>query len=67
MADRESRPGAEAEEPIRNMRREGKEWSEVCDWITRHVGYDTEIVHWARNIYNDEAARERKRETEATS
>lgn len=45
----------EAEEPIRRMRREGKEWGEVCDWITRQVFYDTEVIEWARNIYNDEA------------
>lgn len=50
-------PSVEAEEPIRSMRQEGKSWSEVCDWVTRQVGYDVEVVDWARRVYNDEAAR----------
>ncbi len=42
-----------AEEVIKDMKRRGLEWSEVCDWITRQIGYDTNVVEWARRIYNN--------------
>ena len=54
------KPSKEAEEPIRKMRQEGKSWSEVSDWITRQVGYNTDLVAWARKVYNDEASQEKQ-------
>lgn len=38
---------------IREMVREGKQWSEVSDWVTRQIGYDPEVLDWARDIYNE--------------
>lgn len=49
------RPGlGDAEEVIRKMRREGKGWSDVTDWITRQVGYSPDVIEWARKIYYEE-------------
>lgn len=48
---------AYSEEQIRKMAKDGYEWSAVEDWVTRQVGYDKEILAWARRIYN-EARRE---------
>jgi len=50
----ESESKSESETIIRKMRREGDTWSEVCDWITRNIGYNSEVIEWARKIYNDE-------------
>lgn len=41
-------------ETIRKMRRGGKEWSEVEEWVTRQVGYDKEILDLAKEIYRAE-------------
>lgn len=38
---------------IADMKKQGMEWSEVEDWITRQVGYDKEVINWARKVYNN--------------
>jgi len=43
-------------ENIRRMRKEGKPWSEVADWIGRQVGYDKEIEVKARKVFYEEEA-----------
>ena len=37
---------------ITDMKNEGHSWSEVEDWVTRQVGYDPDVINWARKIYN---------------
>lgn len=40
-------------EKIREMAREGYSWSDVSDWITRQIGYDRDVLSWARDIFNE--------------
>jgi hypothetical protein len=44
----------ESEAIIRKMRSDGKEWSEVVEWITQQVGYSIDVIEWARKIYYSE-------------
>ena len=37
---------------IADKKKEGCTWSEVEDWVTRQVGYDKEVIDWARKVYN---------------
>ncbi len=37
---------------IKDKKAEGCSWSEVEDWVTRQLGYDKEVIDWARKIYN---------------
>jgi len=39
------------EKQILKMKKEGKEWSEIEDWITRQIGYDKEVIKKGREIY----------------
>lgn len=39
------------EKQILKMKKEGKEWSEIEDWITRQIGYDKEVIEKGREIY----------------
>ena len=41
-------------EQIRKMRREGIEFSQVVDWITREIFYDKEVIEMARDIFYEE-------------
>ncbi len=50
---RDLKPGPYSRLQIIKMKRDGQEWSAVEDWITRQVGYDREVIAWAREVYND--------------
>jgi len=53
-------PSPKVEELIRKMRREGRSWTYVNEWIIGQGESGVDTIVWARRIYNDEATREQK-------